>query len=50
MSLCVSLTVLNKFLLNDLKSYWPYLWYVDEAKTQSLQNHQKMEIVILFSL
>ena len=34
----VSLTALNKFLLNDLNMYWPYVWYVDEAKTHSLQD------------
>ena len=37
LSLCVSLTALNKCLLNDLKSYWPCLWYVGEAKTRSWQ-------------
>ena len=24
--------------LNDLKSYWPYLCYVDKTKTHSLQD------------
>ena len=29
----MSLTALKFFLHNDLKRYWPYVWYVDKAKT-----------------
>ena len=29
LSLRVTLTVLNWFLLNDLKRYWPYFWYLN---------------------
>ena len=38
MRLDVSLTALNKFLLNDLKRYLPYDLYVDEAKTHSFKD------------
>ena len=24
-----------------LKGYWPFIWYVDKAKTQSLENLEK---------
>ena len=34
----MSLIALNTFLLNDLKRQWPYIWYMDKAKTYSLQN------------
>ena len=36
--LCESLSVEQIFdCFNDLKGYLPYLWYVEEAKTRSLQ-------------
>ena len=41
LSVCVSITGLNKYLLNYLKSYWSYLWYVAKAKTRSLQDIKK---------
>ena len=42
MSPCLSLTAKNNFFsLNDLTSYWPYLWYVEEAETRILQDLQK---------
>ena len=41
LSLHVSLTELNLFLLNDLKRYWPYIWYVDKAKTHSSRIYNK---------
>ena len=38
----MSLTALKFFLLNDLKSYWPYLWYEDKAKKSSVKDFQKV--------
>ena len=45
-----SLTALNKFLLNDLKSFALSLWYVGKAKTHSLQDLKKMDHLTVFGL
>ena len=50
LGLCVSLKELEFLLLNHLKSYGPILWYVDKAKTHTLQDLQtKLEHFFLKS-
>ena len=46
----VSLTALNTFLHNDFKRYWPYVWYVKEAKTHSCQDLEKKRGMELYFL
>ena len=42
LSLFVSRTALNLFLLNDMKRYWPYAWYLDKAKRHRLHDLKKI--------
>ena len=40
--------MLNKFLLNDLKRYWPYVLYVNKANTLSFQDLKKKVLLLNF--
>ena len=49
LSIRVSLRALNKCLFNDLKSYWPYLGYINKANTRSLQYCTLKHVVLFLS-
>ena len=46
--LYVRVILLNYFLLDDLKIYWPYVLYVDEAKRDNLNELENNEDCIFF--